>query len=126
MKLKALLISVALLLPACGPDWGDCLSCRPGEDSAEASDGQQIPEDTNVTVIVNVNVNQDQNQTQTQTQSQPPAPAPVVDAGTPDAGQTCRRVCTCVSRNYTCGKHHKHNHSCKKQDKCLKEVVKCS
>lgn len=97
MNIKNFVVS-AVLLVACGPDWGECHTCTPGEDSAEpvAGSGDKIPEDKDVTVIVNVNVNQTQNQdqnqnqtnTQTNTNNSTPAPPPtiVVVNSTPDAG----------------------------------------
>lgn len=124
---------------ACGPDWGDCKSCIPGEASVEAVDTEeQIPVDVNVTVIVDVDQYQAQAQTQTQSQSQTQdagVDAGKPDSGTPDAGKpdggTCRKVCVCMAKVWKCdGKYYskkqKHCKSCKQVDKCLKEEVKCN
>lgn len=123
MNLRILVPLIAVILfPSCGPDWGDCQTCKPGEESAESVDGnEQIPVSVNVTVIVD----QDQSQTQTQVEAAPPAPPPpAVDAGTP--GKTCRRECSCLKKAWKCGKNHKHGNSCKSVKKCVKEVVRCS
>lgn len=126
------LIAVLLFPLACGPDWGDCQTCKPGEDHATSVDGsQQIPEDPEIVVIVNVNVNTTTTTTTTTTTVNPPTPPPVIvittpDAGTPPKTPVCRNVCVCAERRYTCNKHHSHSKSCSHQDKCVKEAKKCS
>lgn len=143
MNLKYAL--VALFLTACGPDWGDCKTCRPGEESAESVDGnEQIPVVVNVTVNVDQTQTQGQQQGQGQTQTQQPpvtstpdaGPTPKPDAGTPDAGTppVCRKVCTCTEIRYVCngtGKDTNKKSDCKcgvkkTYTKCVKEETKCS
>jgi len=123
----------ALLLTACGPDWADCSTCKPGESSAESVDGgEQIPVVVNVTVNVDQTQNQGQQQGQGQVQTTPDAGTPPkVDAGTPP--KTCRQVCACTETRYVCkdGKDTKDKHDCKcgvkkTYSKCVKEVTQCS
>jgi hypothetical protein len=110
---------VLLILSACGPDWVDCNTCKPGEPSAESVDGgQQIPVVVNVDVDVTVT-----NNTNTTTVNQPG----------PDAGtRICRTVCTCYEERQHCdrgwhGTSHKGRCNPKpKFKKCVKEVVQCS
>ena len=126
MNLKLLVPLLAVFSFSCGPDWGDCRTCKPGDATAESVDGTEtVPEDTTVVVVVTVNneQNQSQSQTQTTTEVNPPVDPPKTDAGSPP---TCRKVCTCAKREYDCGKKHKHTRSCKHHDKCQKEVTKCS
>lgn len=142
MNLKYALVAL-FLTTACGPDWGDCKTCRPGEESAESVDGsEQIPVEVNVTVNVDVDQTQTQGQQQgqgqgqTQTQ-QPPASPP--DAGTPpkpDAGPppVCRKVCVKTETRYVCKQTNKdtsNKNDCrcgikKTYTKCVKEETKCS
>lgn len=156
MKKFLLLAALAAFVGGCGAEWADCPTCDPGEDSAEADDGTQIP----VVVNVNVDVNQTQNQgqgqgqTQTQTNNPPVTNPPAVDAGTPstpDAGSPpkvdagtpsvcdagtptkCRRVCVRYEERQHCdrgwhGTDHKGrcNPKPKKHKKCVEEAVKCS
>lgn len=139
MKKFLLLAAIAAFVGGCGAEWAECPTCNPGEDSAEADDGANIPVvivDVDVDVTVN---NPPQNPPCTQC-STPDAGSPpsTPDAGAPpacDAGtpQTCRRVCTKYEERQHCdrgwhGTDHKGrcNPKPKKHKKCVEEAVQCS
>jgi hypothetical protein len=132
-KLCAIVAALVFCTTACGPDWNDCPTCRPGETSAESDGGEQIPVVVNVTVNVDQTQTQGQQQGQGQTQSAPPATT-TPDAGTPpkDPPKTCRKVCTCYVERQHCdrGWHGTdHKGRCNPQPKykkCVKEAVQCS
>ena len=133
-KLCAIFAALVFCTTSCGPDWNDCLACKPGEASAESSTGEQIP------VVVNVEVNVNQTQGQNQTQSQTTnnvgdTTNNVGDGGTPpkDPPKTCRKVCTCTETRYVCkdGKDTSKKSDCKcgikkTYTKCVKEETRCS
>lgn len=136
-KICAILAALVFCTTACGPDWNDCPTCRPGEDSAESVDGnEQVPVVVNVDVDVNVNQTQGQGQGQTQTQTTTTTTPPATDGGTStppkDPPKTCRKVCTCYEYRQHCdrGWHHSSHkgycHPKPKIKKCVKEVTQCS
>lgn len=93
MKNFLLIAALAALVGGCGAEWADCPTCKDGEESAQADDGEQIPVVVNVNVDVDVDQNQTQGQGQGQTQGQGQGQTqtnnPPVDAGSPpkpDAG----------------------------------------
>lgn len=132
LLLAALLCCTTL---ACGPDWGECRSCAPGESSAESVGGDdEIP----VVVIVNVDVDVDNEQTQTQTQTQgqgQTTPPPVITnpPPPPECETQCRKVCTDWKWVWKCdnGNHYgrkddcPRNRHCWKVKKCKAEALQC-
>ena len=123
------LCCVGFLAVSCGPDWGDCDTCKPGEDSVESVGGnKQVPVSVNVEVDVNVvndtDVNVDDDTTVILTTPPAKEPPPFVPPKTP----TCRSVCDKYRFVRHCD-NGRHLGNCKKncwvKRKCVKETRQC-
>lgn len=118
---------VGLFAVSCGPDWGDCDTCKPGEDSVESVGGdKQVPVSVNVQVDVEVVNDTDVNvsdQTDV-TITAPPAQPPIVVPQPPK----CRSVCDRYRFVRHCD-NGRHLGNCKKncwgKRKCVKETRQC-
>jgi hypothetical protein len=115
----------ASLMLGCGPDWNDCSTCKPGEDSVESSDGGTL-----IPVSVNVQVDVDVSNTNEIDVSLPPVVVPpvVLPPTTPPVVPGCQTRHVCAKYRWHCDNGlHKGNckRNCSWKRRCVREVPQC-
>lgn len=134
--LNKLIVVGFLVLAGCGPDWGDCSTCKAGEQSAVSVDGGSVipvvfidivNNNNNVVIVYDVDVvnntsNSDSGHSSADSGTSSDA-GTTTDAGVCDGGEKHEKDHDKCHWRRVCVEHHKCNG--KVHNQCTKEAFEC-